>query len=311
MNSIADLTTFVLVVRAGTLTEAARRLGLSAASISKRMTRLEEELGVRLLNRSSRSMSLTEEGTELYHRLVVILDDLDDSISAISRSGDNAKGVLRVVSTSGLGRNRIAPLVSEFTSEYPETAVQLHLSDRHVDFIREGYDIAITIGQPGDSTLIAKRLMRNRCYICATPEYLAKAPPLRRPADLKRHRCLVLDCYGSFRDLWPLSGPDNREMVRVTGNLITDSAETLRGWLLDGQGIALKSEWDVMEELQTGALVKVLDGYTVPNLDFYIVYAARKNLPAKTKYFIEFLEKHAQEAGLNALRFSALDEDDW
>lgn len=310
MNSIADLTTFVLVVRAGTLTEAARRLGLSAASISKRMTRLEAELGIRLLNRSSRSMSLTEEGKELYHRLVVILDDLDDSISAVARSGDNAKGVLRVVSTSGLGRNRIAPLVSDFTREHPELAVQLHLSDKHIDFIREGYDIAITIGQPADSTLIAKRLMRNRCYICASPDYIAKSPPLRRPSDLKRHRCLILDCYGSFRDLWPINGPHHREMVRVTGNLITDNAETLRGWLLDGQGIALKSEWDIEDEIKAGQLVTVLEGYTVPNLDFYVVYASRKNLPAKTKYFVNFLEQRAEDAGFTSIRLSSAD-DDW
>ena len=307
--SIADLTTFVLVVRAGTITEAGRRLGLSTASISKRMTRLEDELGIRVLNRSSRAMSLTEEGKELYHRLVVILDDLDDSLSLAAKSGDNAKGVLRLISTSGLGRSRIAPLVAEFTMENPDLAVQLHLADKHIDLIRDGYDIAITVGQPADSTLIAKRLLRNRCYICASPKYLKKAPPLRTPGDLKRHHCLVLDCYGSYRDLWPINGPNHREMVRVSGNLVTDSSETLRDWLMDGLGIALKSEWDIQDELRTGSLVTLLEGYTVPNLDFYIVYASRKHLPAKTKEFVEFLERYTDRIAATSVAPGAPDDD--
>ncbi|AJD48421.1 LysR family transcriptional regulator [Isoalcanivorax pacificus W11-5] len=296
MNSITDLSIFVGVVKAGTISGAGRRLGLSPASISKRLARLEEEIGVRLLNRSSRAMSLTEEGKILYHKLLVILDDLEEATSSVSRAGDNAKGTLKVASTVGLGKSRIASLIAEFSRNNPELVVQLYLGDKQIDFIREGFDVAIAIGQPSDSTMIAKRLLKNRCFVCASPEYLEGRSPIRKPSDLKKHECLILDSYGSFRDLWPLCGPNHREMVRVTGSLITDNSETLRNWVLSGYGIAIKSEWDVKNELRTGKLVTLLEGYTVPNMDFYIIYGSRKNLPAKTRNFVKFIEERIHQA---------------
>lgn len=292
MNSVTDLNIFVGVVKAGTISGASRRLGLSPASISKRLARLEEDIGVRLVNRSSRAMSLTEEGKTLYQKLLVILDDLDDAVASVSNAGDNARGTLKIASTSGLGKSRIATLIAEFATFHPDLMIQLYLGDHQTDFIREGFDVAITIGQPSDSTMIAKRLMKNRCYVCASPEYLANRPPIRKPADLKKHDCLILDTAGSFRDLWPLVGPNHREMVRVSGSLVTDNSETLRNWVLSGYGIAIKSEWDVQAELHNGRLVTLLEGYTVPNMDFYVIYGSRKNLPAKTRSFVDFIEEN-------------------
>lgn len=294
MKRIAEFTVFVAVVKAGSLSEASSELHLSIASISKYLSRVEEQLGVRLLMRNSRGMKLTEEGADLYEKLDKLLGELNSAVLSVSSSREKPQGVLKVTSTIGLGRNRIAPLVSEFISQHPELAVQFYLGDRPVDLINDGIDVAIAIGEPKDPDLVARRIMKNPCCVCASPKYLKRKRPPRHPADLKKHECLILDCHGSFKDNWVLEDErGGQHAVKVSGSLSTDNSETIREWLLDGHGIALKSEWDIKPYLESGELIPLLPKYKAPPLDFYLVYASRELVPAKTRAFIDFIETNA------------------
>jgi len=293
MKRIADLSVFVSVVKAGSLSEASRDLGLSVASISKYVSRIEQELGVRVLLRNARGLRLTSEGQALYARVESLLNELNQAIARVSATREIPQGLLKVISTIGLGRNRIAPLVSEFSALHPDVTVQLSLGDRYVDMVVDDVDVAISIGAPEDTSLVAKRLMSNPCCICASPAYLKGRKAPRHPKDLKKHDCLILDCHGSFKDHWALEDEDGgQHNVKVSGNLITDNSETLREWVLKGYGIALKSQWDIAGHLDRGELVRLMPRYRAPDLDFYMVYAGRDLLPAKTRAFINFLEEN-------------------
>jgi len=295
MKRIADLSVFVSVVKAGSLSEASNDLGLSVASISKYISRIEQELGVRVLVRNARGLRLTSEGQALYVRVDTLLSQLNKAIAYVSACRDIPRGVLKVTSTTGLGRNRIAPLVSEFSRLYPDVTVQLSLGDRYVDMVLDDVDVAIAIGAPEDTSLVAKRLMSNPCCVCASPAYLKGRKAPRHPKDLKRHDCLILDCHGSFKDQWRLEDEyGGQHHVKVSGNLITDNSETLREWALKGYGVALKSRWDIVEHLDRGELVQLMPRYRAPDLDFYMVYAGRDLLPAKTRAFIDFLEENVE-----------------
>lgn len=287
---IKEFSVFVQLVKAGKMTDAARVLGMSPATISQRLRHLEKELGVRLVNRNSRALKVTDEGRALFERLDTLMGDLEDTAEAVSQLAKGPHGTLRVWSTMGLGRNRIALLVKEFIARFPEVPVKLFLGDRPYDFVTEGLDVAIAIGQPEDSSLVARKLMDNRCYLVASPQYLATHPPLKAPEDLRDHDCLILDCHASFKDYWPLvDGEGKRHGIKVRGRLQTDHSEVLRQWALDGMGIALKSAWDIQSYLDEGRLVEVLPDYRPPDLDFYVVYPERNYLPAKTRVFVEFL----------------------
>lgn len=297
MRRIADFAVFVAVVKAGTISEATNTLGLSVASVSKYIARVEKEVGVRLLVRSSRGLRLTEEGGTLFEGLEQLLADVEAVISRATESQTEPRGSLRVTSTIGLGRHRIAPLVSRFASLHPGLSVQLYLGDRDLDMFRDNLDVAITIGEPEDTSLVAKRLLRNPCFMCASPKYLKTHPPLKTLADLARHDCLVLDCHGSHRNQWALRDRRRRtQTVAVNGSLVTDNSETLRDWVLKGYGVALKSQWDIKDYLDSGELVRVLPSYAAPDMDFYVVYPSRDFMPAKTRTFIDFIQKNIHHA---------------
>ncbi|MTT53053.1 LysR family transcriptional regulator [Alcanivorax sp. VBW004] len=287
---IKEFSVFVQLVKAGKMTDAARVLGMSPATISQRLRHLEQELGVRLVNRNARAMKVTDEGRALFERLDSLMGDLEDTAEAVVQLAKGPHGTLRVWSTMGLGRNRIAVLVKEFIARFPEVPVQLFLGDRPYDFVSEGLDVAIAIGQPEDSSLVARKLMDNRCHLIASPQYLATHPALKTPEDLRDHECLILDCHASFKDFWPLyDDQGDRHAVKVHGRLHTDHSEVLLQWAVDGMGIALKSAWDIQPYLDDGRLVEVLPNYRPPDLDFYLVYPERKCLPAKTRVFMDFL----------------------
>ena len=301
MKRLADFAIFVAVVKAGTISEASKTLDLSIASVSKYITRIEREMGVRLLVRSSRGLKLTDEGRDLYEHVDRLLGELDTVVTKVSRTSLHPQGVLRITSSIGLARRQIAPLVSEFAAQYPDLSVQLTFGDREPDTSSERVDVAIVIGRPQDSSLVAKRILRNPCVPCASPAYLEHHPAPHDPEDLKEHDCLVLDCPGSFKDLWVLEDDTGkRQSVRVKGGLIADNSETLRQWALEGRGIAMESLWDIQEPLKSGELVRLLPRYRAPDLDFYVVYAGRELIPAKTRAFVAFIEdraEHLQEAG--------------
>lgn len=298
MKRIADFAVFVAVVKAGTISEATNILGLSVASVSKYIARVEKEVGVRLLIRSPRGLKLTSDGEALYEGLQHLLVEVDSVIEQVTESQTEPRGALRITSTIGLGRRRISPLVSYFASQYPNLSVQLYLADQPLDMFRDNLDVAITIGEPEDASMVAVPLLHNPCVMCASPEYLKKRPALRTLADLARHDCLVLDCHGAQRDHWVLRDSRGRtHALDVSGNLVTDNSETLRDWVLNGYGVALKSEWDIKKYLDAGELVRVLPKYKAPDMDFYIVYPTRDFLPAKTRIFLEFLQENINNEG--------------
>lgn len=299
MRRIADYAVFVAVAKAGTISEATRALGVSVASVSKYIARVEQDVGVRLLVRSSRGLRLTEEGQALYQDLDNLLSRMETVIRQAGESKVHPQGALRIKATAGLGQRRIAPLVSHFSSLYPALSVQLYLGDRDADMIGENLDVAITVGQPEGSDRIAKRLMHNPSLICASPEYLRHHPAPRDLEDLCHHECLILDCHGAYRDQWPIFDQQGRRhTLRVNGNLVTDNPETLREWLLDGYGLALKSQWDILEYLESGELVRVLPEYRPPDMDFFLVYPSLDFLPAKTRAFITFLRENIDNTAL-------------
>lgn len=286
MTDLTDMEIFAHVVTAGSMSAAGREMGLSPAVISKRIRRLEERLGSRLLQRTTRQIALTEEGQGYYERVIAILASIEEAEAFVSRRNEAPRGMLKVTAPTSFGRMHIAPYLRRFLEQFPELTVSLMLSDTFVDIVGEGFDVAIRIAALENSSLIARRLAPNHRVICAAPSYLARAGEPRTLADLARHTCL----FATHQDLWHLEGPDGPTVVRVTGNLQTNSSEVVRETVIAGLGIALRSTWDVGPALQRGDLRIVLPEYRESRrVAVYAVYPSRRFLPAKVRVFIDFL----------------------
>lgn len=294
--TFTELEFFVLLDRLGSLSAAARALDITPPAATMRLASMEKRIGARLLNRSTRKISLTPEG-ELYlqhaSRLIEELRELDEIVSGNRRA---PRGLLRVNVPLGFGRTVIAPLVSTFTAQFPEVEVLLEVTDRPIDLIAKGFDLAVRFGELPDNRLNARRIMSNRRFICASPAYLEKHGTPKTLADLARHRCIVHrqndDAYGVWRFL-----VDGRtEIVKVHGALSSNDGDIVQGWALDGQGIVIRSEWDVAKYLESGRLRRILPGFTLPSADLYAYYPSKQNLSARVRAFINFLvEKFAIE----------------
>jgi DNA-binding transcriptional LysR family regulator len=290
-GSFDEMQVFAKVVAAGSLSAAARELGLSPAVISRRLAQLEARLGVRLLNRTTRSLHLTDEGASYYESCVRILAEIEEADAAAASRHVEPRGVLKVAMPASFGHQHIAPLVPQFAARYPGIDLALSLSDRTVNLIAEGYDLAIRIAELEDSSLAARKLAPNRRVVCASPAYLKDHAVPRVPADLAQHNCLVVNWEHGFTMNWDYRSPSGkRGSVRVHGRYACDNWEVLREWALAGLGVALKSTWDVRRQLEDGSLVPLLPGYTFGNdVGIYAVYPHRRHLPAKTRAFIDFL----------------------
>jgi DNA-binding transcriptional LysR family regulator len=217
-----------------------------------------------------------------------VLAEIEEANAAVSAGSEAAQGALRVALPAAFGNQYVAPLIPQFAARYPAVQVLLSLSDRDVNVVEEGFDLAIRIAHLADSSLAARKLAPNRRVVCATPEYLRRHGEPRTPADLAQHNCLLARDFSSS---WEYKDPDGRPgVVRVTGRYVCDNWEVLRQWALSGMGVALKSTWDVRRHLESGALVPLLPGYTFhTDVAIYAVYPHRRHLPAKTRVFIEFL----------------------
>jgi DNA-binding transcriptional LysR family regulator len=281
--------TFAKVVSAGSLSAAARDLGVSTASVSRKLAALETRLGVRLLNRTTRRVSLTDEGARYHEACTRILSEVEEADAEVSARRVEPEGVLKVAIPASFGHLHIAPLVPRFAERYPRVQLMLSLSDRSVNVIEEGFDLAIRIGELEDSSLAARRLAPNRRVVCASPRYLGEHGAPRAPEDLVRHNCLVTT--PDFHMNWEYRDPSGRRgVVRVSGRYACDNWEVLREWALAGLGVALKSTWDVRRHLEDGSLVALLPGYDfATEVSIYAVYPHRRHLPAKTRVFIDFL----------------------
>ncbi|CAL93864.1 LysR substrate-binding domain-containing protein [Azoarcus olearius] len=298
MDAVAsELAFFLLLADKGSFTAAARELNLTPPAVSKRLAQIEQRLGVRLLNRSTRRVSLTDEG-ELYlehaRRIVADIEDMEASLGSRRAA---PKGLLRVNATLGFGRTTIAPIVSAFARQHPEVEVQLQLTDAPIDLVATGFDLAIRFGELPDSRLSARKLMSNRRFLCASPAYLDAHGTPQTPAELARHACILHrqndDAYG----IWRLARGRHVETVKVRGTLSSNDGDVVLGWALDGHGILIRSEWDLAKYLESGRLRAVLPDYTLPTADLYAVYPARRNQPARVRAFIDFLLARFAPAG--------------
>ena len=287
-DTFNELAVFAKVVARGSLSAAARELGLSPAMVSRRLAALEARLGVRLLNRTTRSLHLTEEGAVYHESCARVLAEIEHANASLSAGRQAPQGILRVALPAAFGNQYVAPLIPQFVARYPDVQLALSLSDRSVNPVEDGFDLAIRIAALADSSLAARRLAPNRRVVCASPEYLRRHGTPRTPQDLAQHNCLLA---ADFNSTWDYRGPDGKAgAVRVGGRCWCDNWEVLRQWAVAGLGVALKSTWDVRRHLESGALVPLLPGYSFDSdVAIYAVYPHRRHLPAKTRAFIDFL----------------------
>ena len=287
-----DLNFFVLLARHGSLSAAARSLDVTPPAATKRLALLEARLGVRLVNRTTRSISLTSEGETYLQHATRILADVQDMEDAVSGGRSTPKGLLRVNATLGFGRTTIAPLVSEFAAKYPEVEVQLDVTDRPVDLVENGFDLGIRFGALPDKRLNARKIMSNRRFLCASPRYLKKHGTPQSLADLAAHRCIIHrqndDAYG----IWRFTRDAHSEVVKVQGALSSNDGDIVLGWALDGHGILIRSEWDLTKYLESGRLRVVLPDFELPSADLFVYYLSQRNQSARIRAFIDFLVDH-------------------
>ncbi len=286
MTNLGDLEVFVRVIAAGSMSTAARDLGLSPAVVSKRIKRLEDKLGTRLLQRTTRQISLTEAGQGFHERVLTVLGGLEEAEAFASGRSSEVNGTLKISASTSFGRMHVAPHLKPFMEAHPDLAIHLVLSDEFTDIVGGGFDLAIRIAELNDSSLVARRLAPVRRVLCAAPSYLAEYGTPETLDDLKKHRCLPAHNHES----WRLEGPNGPVTLRPEGMLITNSSEVLREAVIAGLGIALRSTWDVGAELKSGKLVQVLPQYeSSRNVALSAVYPSRQFLPAKVRLFIDYL----------------------
>lgn len=289
MNRLSDLEFFIQLVKQASLTALARELGVTTPAVSARLAQLEKRLGVRLLNRTTRRISVTHEGELYLASGARILDQLHELERNVSSSREIPKGLLRVNASFGFGRQHIAPAIIEFVKQFPQVEVQLELTDRAVNLTDKAFDIGIRFGAPPDSRMVARQIAANRRILCAAPAYLALHGSPASPRELASHQCIVLRENDTAIGNWQLLRGNRQETVKVRGPLSTNDGETGVMWALAGFGILLRSVWDIHPHLRCGRLIPVLNEWKLPAADIYAVYPERANLSAKSSAFIDFL----------------------
>jgi LysR family transcriptional regulator, transcriptional activator for dmlA len=288
-NASAEMAFFHVLIRCGSLSAAARELGLTTPAVSRRLALLESRLGVQLLNRTTRRMSLTPEGEEYLTEARRILADIDDLEQQLNRSTAEPRGLLRVNATLGFGRSHVAPVISKFCKAYTGVQVQFHLSVTPPPLSEDAFDVCVRFGEPPDARVIARKVAANRRLLCAAPAYLARHGTPRTPADLARHNCISIhhgdDAYG----LWRLSSGRRSAAVKVSGSMSTNDGDIAVAWALDGHGILMRAEWDIARYLRSGRLRQVLENYATPPADIYAVYPQRHQTSRRVTAFVDLL----------------------
>jgi DNA-binding transcriptional LysR family regulator len=290
MDRIEDIRLFLRVLDLGSISAAARTLDLSAAVASQRLKRLEEALGVRLLQRSTRQLKVTPEGAALAERGRPLIEDLEALTSDLRQSAEDVSGTLRVTLPAAFGRQYISPLMPEFLARHPRLRLSIDLSDAMLDLVAEGFDLGLRIGTLEDSSLIAKRLTDNRRVLCASPDYLERRGAPETPGDLEQHDCLLMVGAKGPRDRWTLLSPDGSETtIRVRGPFESNMGEVVRDAVLAGLGISLHSTWHVCDDLKAGRLKVVLPDYRIPDSGIYAVMPQRRLMLPRVRAFIDFV----------------------
>ena len=290
MDRLKQLESFVAVAAKGSLTAAASAEIVAPAVIGRRIDALEERLGVKLLVRTTRRITLTHEGSAFLEDCQRLLTDLANAEASVSAGGVKASGYLRVTAPAGFGRRHVAPLVPRFIALHPDVNVSLNLSDRVVDIVNEGYDCAVRVGDLPDSSLVSVRMADNRRLCVATPAYLKRAGTPQHPGELARHECLTLTSDASQTRGWAFSVDGEVIHLRPGGRADCSDGQVLHDWCAAGLGIAWRSTWEVEDEITSGRLVSVLDGFAAPPNGIYAVFPQRKHLPLRVRLWIDFLK---------------------
>lgn len=289
MDTLTSMKVFAAVVDGGSFASAADRLDISRAMASKHVSHLEEHLGTRLLQRTTRKLMLTEIGSVYYERCVQILADVAEAEEGAAHFSETPRGTLRLTVPVSFGVLHMGPLISEYLKRYPEVRIDILMADRRVDLIEEGLDLALRIGALTESGLIAKRLGSDRVAVCAAPDYFERHGVPTTPEDLVRHNCLTYS-YATSGDEWRLTGPDGTvHTVKVSGSLRASNGDMTKLGALDGVGIIRQPLFLIGDDLRAGRLVEVLKDYRSQELGIYALYPSRKHLSAKVRVFVDFL----------------------
>ena len=300
MDKLKQLESFVAVVARGSLTAAAKAQDVAPAIMGRRLDALEERLGVKLLIRTTRRISLTHEGSAFLEDCQRLLADLANAEASVSAGGVKASGHLRITAPAGFGRRHVAPLVAQFRQLHADVTLSLNLSDRVVDLAGEGFDCAVRVGDMPDSSLVSVRLADNRRLCVATPQYLQAHGTPRHPGELAKFECLMLSSEASqtrgwvFRMDQPVDSDAEGELVYLKpgGALDCSDGQVLHDWCLAGYGLAWRSTWEVASEIASGELVAVLENFAAPPNGIYAVFPQRKHLPLRVRLWIDFLKHH-------------------
>ncbi len=291
MDKLNSMQHFVEVVTRGSFTGAAEKTGLSRSQLSKSVMQLESFLGARLLNRTTRKISLTEIGEIFFERCTDILQEVEEAEAVAREMTDKPGGTLHLAAPTSFGVRHLQELLPQYLQAYPNVQLKLSLSDRFIDVVEEGFDLVIRITELADSSLISRRIAPCKRVLCASPEYLDRIGTPRVPQDLSIHRCLVYS--NSLKpDTWELHGPDTVESVRINGPFCSDNGDVLQAAAVAGLGITLLPTFIVGEDLQSGRLQQVLEDYSPPEISINAVFPSRKFMSAKVRSFIDFLSSH-------------------
>lgn len=292
MDRFKQLETFVAVAAKGSLSAAAAMEGVAPAVIGRRIDALEARLGVKLLVRTTRRVTLTFEGSAFLEDCQRILNEMHNAEAAVSAGGVKASGHLRISAPAGFGRRHVAPLLPVFIESHPDVTLTLDLSDRLVDLVNEGFDCAIRLGELPDSSLVSLRLGENRRVCVAAPRYLARHGCPESLDALARHNCLAFGSTANQQRGWTFSQAGKVVTIRVSGNMECTDGAVLHDWCLDGHGLAWRSWWEVGDDIRAGRLVTVLDEFAAPPIGIHAVFPQRRHLPLRVRLFIDHLKHH-------------------
>lgn len=289
MDKLTALAAFTRVVEQGSFARAAQRLGLSTSAVSRHVAELESHLGARLLNRTTRRLSLTDTGRAFHDRAVQLLADLEEAEAAVAAHAVAPRGTLRLTCPITFGERHLAPAIAGFSAEHPQLRFDVDLSDRAVDLVEEGYDLAVRIGAVGSPALIARPIGRTQLVCCASPAYVSRYGAPATPEDLAGHRCLSY-AYLAQRDLWRFTDAAGHEKaVRVGGPLVANNGRFVAAIAAEGLGIALEPDFIVGDDLRAGRLVRLLPAFTPASSPIHAVYPSRRHLSTKVRSFVDHL----------------------
>lgn len=288
---LSNLTLFLRIVEKGGLAAGGRELGLQPATVSERLAALETHYGARLINRTTRKISLTEEGRALVKGAQHLLAEAEDLETRIRLGATRIAGPIRLSAPSDLGRNTIAPILDRFLLDHPEVSIDLQLGDGYSDLTATGLDLAVRFGDLADTALIARQIAQSPRLICAAPDYLARHGTPQTPEDLTGHNCLLMRFGGDVDQDWPFVVGGKTRRVMVRGDRIANDGDLVRRWALAGHGIVRKSQWDIAEDLRAGRLLALLRAFETAPLPLQLVWPANRQQPRRVKALIETLAR--------------------